>query len=145
MRDVDWFEEFPRRHPGRHLGTILKYICDKHQVTRQDFIVLLEVAALKEFTWNDFATAELTASWDKRRFYRWKDEGLIETYREKDGRFRKYNIYRCTRKTKGWIKEFYDLLSGKEQLPTTSFSENFKYSSNRLTKKINKLKENGTT
>ena len=141
MRDVDWHEEMPGRHPCAHLGTVLKHICDKYNISRQDFIILLEVVALKEFTWDSFATAELTASWDKRRFYRWKEEGLVELYRAKDGKFRRYNIYRCSRKAKSWVKEFYDLLSGKNPLPKLSYDTNQKYSSNRLVRKIEKLNE----
>ena len=141
MRRVDFEEAIHDFQPCKHLATIIKYICDKHQMTRQDFMVLLEVSALEHFTWEDFATAELTASWDKRRFYRWKDTGLVELYRAKDGKFQRYNIYKCTRRARARVREFYDLLSGKEELPTLAFSENAKYSSNRLVRKINKLKD----
>ena len=145
MRKIDFEEAIHDFQPSKHLGTILKYICDTYEISRQDFIVLLEIHACGEFTWNDFATAEITASWDKRRFYRWKDEGLIELYRPKEGKFRRYNIYRCTRRTKMIVKKFYDLSSGKEDLPDLSYSTKFKYSSNRLVKKIKIIKDNGTT
>lgn len=141
MRRIDFQEAIHDFQPCAHLGTVLKYICDKHSISRQDFIVLLEVAALDNFTWDDFATAQLTASWDKRRFYRWKDEGLIDLYRAKDGKFRKYNIYKCSRKARTWVREFYDYLSGKEQLPPVSYDTNATYSSNRLSRKLQKLKE----
>ena len=136
MRKIDFQDAIHDYQPCATLGTVLKYICDKHGITRQDFIVLLEIHSINEFTWNDFATAELTASWDKRRFYRWKDEGLVELYRAKDGKFRKYNLYRCTRKTKTMVREFYDLLSGKLPIPTLAYSTNQSYSSNRLVRKI---------
>ena len=146
MRRIDFQEAIHDFQPCAHLGTILKYVCDKHNISRQDFIVLLEVNALDEFTWNDFATAELTASWDKRRFYRWKEEGLIEIYRAKDGKFRKYNIYKCSRRARMYVREFYDLLSGKKQLPEIAYNKNHKYSSNRLARKLEKQREeDGTT
>ena len=141
MRKIDFEDAIHDFQPCAHLGTVLKYICDKHGISRQDFIVLLEIAAVGEFTWGDFATAELTASWEKRRFYRWKDDGLIEVYRAKDGKFRRYNIYRCTRKAKNMVKEFYDYLSGRTQIPTVAYSKNATYSSNRLAHKLTKLKE----
>ena len=141
MKAVDFYEAMHDFEPSKHLGTILKLICDKHAISRQDFIVLLEIHARKEFTWDDFATAEITASWDKLRFYRWKDTGLIELYRAKDGKFRRYNIYRCTRKAKNIVREYYDYSSGKVTLPTLAFSKNARYSSNRLTRKINILKD----
>ena len=141
MRKVDFEEAIHDYQPCAHLGTVLKYVCDKHGISRQDFLVLLEVHKVNEFTWNDFATAELTASWDKRRFYRWKEEGLIKLYRAKDGKFRKYNIYTCTPKAKRAVKEFYDLLSGKTPIPSVAYDSNAKYSSNRLARKIEKLRE----
>ena len=141
MRKIDFQDAIHDYQPCAQLGTVLKYICDKHGITRQDFIVLLEVHSKGEFTWNDFATAELTASWDKRRFYRWKEENLVELYRAKDGKFRRYNIYRCTRKTKNMVKNFYDLLSGKETIPKLAYSTNHSYSSNRLARKIEKQQE----
>lgn len=141
MRKIDFQEAIQEFQPCAHLGTVLKYICDKYGVSRQDFLVLLEIHAKGEFTWDDFATAELTASWGKRRFYRWQEAGLTELYRAKDGKFRKYNIYRCTRKAKKIIKEFYDLLSGKLDIPSVAYDTNARYNSNRLARKIEKLKE----
>lgn len=108
-------------------------------------MVLLEIHKEKEFTWNDFATAELTASWDKRRFYRWKADGLVELYRAKDGKYRMYNIYRCTRKTKNMVREFYRYISGEQPVPTMAFSKNATYTSNRLARKINIQNENNGT
>ena len=145
MRKIDFEDAIHDFKPCAHLGTVLKYICDKHGISRQDYLVLLEVEAVGEFTWGDFATAELTASWEKRRFYRWKDEGLIDLYRAKDGKFRKYNIYKCTRKAKNMVREFYDLLSGRTPIPVVAYSENSRYSSNRLALKTKKLNEDGTT
>ncbi len=139
MRKIDFEEAIHDYQPCAHLATILKYICDKHGITRQDFLVLLEIHSVGEFTWGDFATAELTASWEKRRFYRWKDDGLIEVYRAKGGKFRKYNIYRCTRKAKNMVKEFYDLSSGRTPIPVVAYNKNATYSSNRLAVKTNKL------
>lgn len=141
MKKIDYQEAIQKYEPCAHIGTVLKLMCDKHSISRQDFIVLLEVHSFGEFTWDDFATAELTASWDKRRFYRWKDDGYIELYRAKDGKFRRYNIYRCTRRAKNIVREFYDYLSGKKDIPTVAYSKNATYSSNRLALKTNKLKE----
>lgn len=145
MRKIDFQDAIHDFQPCAHLGTVLKYICDKHGISRQDFIVLLEIHNLSEFTWGDFATAELTASWEKRRFYRWKDDGLIEIIRKKDGKFRKYNIYACTRKAKNMVKDFYNYLSGRNPIPTVAYSKNATYSSNRLALKTKKLNEDGTT
>ena len=141
MRQVDFEDAMRENHPCRHLATILKYICDKYDMTRTDFLVLLEIVALDSFTWEDFATAQLTAPWDKRRFYRWKEAGLVKLHRAKDGKFQKYNIYKGTRLATTRVLEFYDLLSGKKQLPDLAFDESARYSSNRLVKKINKLKD----
>ena len=145
MRKIDFQEAIHEYQPCKHFSTILKLMCDEHGMSRQDFIVLLEVHAYGEFTWGDFATAELTASWDKRRFYRWKEQGLIKLIRAKDGKFKRYNIYACTRKARNIVTDFYDYSSGKKDLPVLSYSTNHKYSSNRLVKKIIKLKENGPT
>lgn len=143
MRKIDFQEAMHDFQPCAHLGTVLKLICYKYKITRQDFLVLLEVNALNEFSGSDFTTAELTAGWDKRRLYRWKDEGLVYVSRQREGRYKNYDIYECTRKAKKMIRVFNDYLSGAVAIPEQAYSANAKYSSRMLTKKINTL--NGTT
>ena len=144
MRKADLNEAILENHICAQLGTVIKYICDKHGISRQDFFVLLELHGKSRFTWDDFATAELTASWCKHRWYRFKNDGYVSLYRAKDGKFRKYNIYKVTRKTDKAVEEFYALLSGVKPLPDVAYNTNARYNTNRLARKLEKLKEDGT-
>ena len=142
MRKPDWEEAVIKYEPCALLGTVLKLITDKYEISRGDLYTLLELHKKKEFTWEDFGTAELTANWDKHRWYRMKNDSLVELYRAKDGKFKRYNIYRLTNKAKKMIREFYDILSGAKPLPTIAYSKNARYSSNRLVDKVNDLNNN---
>lgn len=138
MKKQDWEEEVLKRQPCAHIGTIIKIVCDKHKLSRTEFFVLLELHKKEEFTWNDFATAELTANWDKHRWYRLKNDDWVKLFRAKDGKFKMYNLYKVTTKTKRAVRDFYDYSSGAKLLPESSYSKNATYTSNRI---VNKVKE----
>lgn len=141
MKRADWEEAVFKYEPCAQLGTVLKMMTDKYGISRGDLFVLLELHSLKEFTWEDFGTAKLTANWDKHRWYRFKNDEWVTLYRAKDGKFKMYNIYKVTTKTKRMIKEFYSYLSGKTELPSIAYDKAARYSSKRLCAKIKKLKD----
>ena len=143
MKQIDYEDTILDYEPCAQLGTILQYMCLKHDITKTDFLVLLELHKVDKFTWEDFSTAQLTANWDKRRFYRYKESDYIDIYRKKGGKFKRYNIYKITAKTKRIVREFYNLLSGRTPLPAVAYDSRARYRDNRLAYKINKL--NGST
>ena len=141
MRRVDFQEAIHKYEPSAHLGTIIKILCDRYEITRTDFFVVLELHHKKEFTWEDFATAELTANWDKHRWYRLKNNDWITLYRAKDGKHRKYNLYKMTAKAKAAVRLYYDYCSGAKPLPEHSYKKGAKYSSNRIVDKVKQIND----
>lgn len=145
MKRKDYEEAILEHQPCAQLGTVLKFICDKHEISRMDFILLLELKSIDEFTWGDFSTTVLTANWDKHRWYRLKNEGYVEMYRRRDGKYRRFSLYKTTRKTTIITNEFYNYLSRAKEIPIKGFSTKAKYTANRLNNKLRALKEdNGT-
>lgn len=142
MKVEDYYDLVRDKQPCSQLGTVIKLITIDYDIFQMDLMVLLELHGVGEFTWDDFATAQLTSSWNKKRFYMFKDNGWVDLYRAKDRKFQKYNIYKPTRKCTTMVRAFYDYLSGKTPLPDRAFSSRERYRSNRLTVKINKLKQN---
>lgn len=141
MKDDDFFDAFFERNTLAHLATVLKMLHYEANLKQMDFLVLVELHKIGEFTWGDFGTAALTSNWDKKRFYRWKDEGYIELYRKKSGASKGYNVYKLSRKSKMMVKKFYEYLSGKRPLPVKAYNKNARYTLNRTRRKIRILNE----
>lgn len=140
MRQVDWEDAVLEYEPLAKWRTLRQWACYKYDINSGTLEILLELHKLKEFTTEDFGTAVLTASWSSRDFYKLRNDGWIETYRKREGKFKKYNLYNLTRKSKSMIRKIYNILSGKEQFPDEAWDGKWSYKKDRLKKKINKDK-----
>lgn len=142
MKDKDWHDEVYSRQPCSKLGTILSYIAHKHGITRGDLYLFLELNEVGEFTTVDFATAKITLSWSKKKFYNeYKKNGWIELYRERGGKFKRYNLYKLAPKSKRIVTEFYKLISGEKPLPNEAWNKKWSYTRVRTRRKIKDMRE----
>lgn len=119
-----------------------KWACKTYDLTDADLELLIYLDCKVHFTRNDFIDGSYTYSWDKARWERLRKEGWIDIWRARNRTTMKYNIYQTSQKSKRLITRIYNILLGKEDLPTSTrstFYKNKTYTDRVFNKAINDM------
>ena len=100
----------------KYWRVIRQFVKAKYGLTQSDLDILLFLNTEGYFSKDKFREFERLVSWDKYRFDRLRQEGWIEVFRERKGRFKA--LYGLSHKAKSVIISIYKKLSG-EEIPTS--------------------------
>ena len=133
LRDMNLF---------KYYRLVRKWACKTYDLTDADLELLIYLDCKVHFTRNDFIDGSYTYSWDKARWERLRKEGWIDIWRARNRTTMKYNIYQTSQKSKRLITRIYNILLGKEDLPTSTrstFYKNKTYTDRVFNKAINDM------
>lgn len=96
----------------KYYRVIRYFFCKKYKITYPDLELLFFLYSEKYFSRQDFDDYNELFSWDEHKFYRLKNAGWIEVFRQKKDY--KRVIYKVSYKGIRMIDSFYKKLGGEE-------------------------------
>ncbi len=141
-------KKYTRREPStdclKYWRVIRKYIQTEYDVSEIDLEMLLYLYSEGLFNYYKFVEYSNIFGWDKTRFKRLTDKGMIHLFREKDRN--EYRLYEVTRKCRHMITNMYKYMFMEKEIPENPlrskiFRKTGRYSDKVLALSIKKFNE----
>jgi len=103
----------------KYYRLVRRWACKTYNLKDADLELLIYLDCKKFFTRNDFINGVYTYSWDKNRWERFRREGWIDVFKERNRTTSKYAVYKVSLKGQQLVMRIYRVLLGEEDLPTS--------------------------
>ena len=110
----------------KYYRLVRKWACKTYNLKDADLELLIYLDCKKHFTRNEFMDGAYTYSWDKKRWDRLRQEGWIDTWRNRNRTTMKYSVFKTSIKCQQLISRIYRILLAQEDLPQSSRSTFYK-------------------
>jgi hypothetical protein len=126
----------------KYYRLVRKWACKTYDILDADLELLIYLDCKDRFTRNDFIEGTYTYAWDKKRWDRLRQQGWIDTWRNRNRTTIKYSVYKVSPKGKRLITRMYNIMLGEEDIPigtTSKFYKNKSYTDKVYNKAIDDM------